>query len=60
MENKNPVWNILYIDDDQDDFLLTQAMLFEIEKQKVNLEWAQDYQQALHKLSTDKLLPFAG
>jgi PAS domain S-box-containing protein len=52
MENKNSSWNILMVDDDEEDYLLTRAMLSEIDKHSVHLEWAPDYKEALIKLSS--------
>lgn len=38
---------VLLIEDDEDDFVLTSSLLSEIESQKVNLDWAASYQEAV-------------
>ena len=40
-------WQILLVDDDEDDYHLTRSMLAEVQDRRVNLEWAQNYQDGL-------------
>jgi PAS domain S-box-containing protein len=47
---KNPI-NILYIDDDPDDFFLVSMLLKKVEDSEYKLERASSFQEALEKLS---------
>ncbi len=52
MEQVSPQpWNILYIDDDEEDLLITRAMLAQMQGRKVRLEWAATFDEACEKLS---------
>ncbi len=46
MQQNLPSWNILVVDDDEDDYFLTRAMLSDISRFSVHLEWADTYQKA--------------
>jgi PAS domain S-box-containing protein len=45
-----PYWNILHIDDDEDDHILVQSMLNESQGRRVKLDWAETLKEGLHKL----------
>src|SRR5512143_1203088 len=44
------VWRVLYVDDDEDDFLLTRAMLRQSQGRKIILDWASTYQAGQERL----------
>jgi PAS domain S-box-containing protein len=46
-------WNILMVDDDEDDYLLTQEMLCEAQYGKYNLSWARSYEDGWSKIQED-------
>lgn len=46
MDMENRVWNILLVEDDEDDYLLTRSMLTEASGAKYQLEWAPTYDRA--------------
>lgn len=43
--------SILLVEDDEDDYLITEDLLSEIEGLKFDLEWAPDYDSALKEQS---------
>jgi PAS domain S-box-containing protein len=44
-------WQILLIDDDEDDFLIVRDMLLHSQGRKVKLDWASTYEQAWSRLN---------
>jgi PAS domain S-box-containing protein len=46
--------NILLVDDDEDDYILTRNYLAGTDKFNYNLEWEYDYRKALEKIKEDK------
>jgi PAS domain S-box-containing protein len=46
-------WNILIIDDDEDDYLITRAMLAESKARKWSVFWASNYQAGREELKKD-------
>lgn len=58
-KNENPVWHILLVEDDEDDYLLAKDMLREARGQKVEVDWAPTYntgQRALSQKHYDAVL----
>jgi PAS domain S-box-containing protein len=45
-------WRILLIDDDEDDYFLTKAMLAEAHSRKIELEWASNYEDGLNAIQS--------
>jgi PAS domain S-box-containing protein len=43
----DPRWHILLVDDDEDDFILTRALLTDLGGERTVVEWASGYQAAL-------------
>jgi len=43
----SPVWNIILVEDSEDDYILTRAMLDDVKRGEYRLAWALDVQQAL-------------
>ncbi len=50
----NHFTNILIVDDDEDDYLLTSDSLRDIPHNQFTLDWANGYTTALEKLKTQK------
>ncbi|MEM5774612.1 MAG: response regulator, partial [Anaerolineaceae bacterium] len=51
MTDKQPNhWHILYIEDDQDDFLILKSMLAGIEEKSIQIDWAQTIQAGQEKI----------
>jgi PAS domain S-box-containing protein len=48
-------WNILLIDDDPDDFVITKALLTETKGKAFDLHWASTYLDALQALDTEQV-----
>lgn len=48
------VISVLYIEDDEDDFILTQQMLFDRVAQKFSITWARSYDEGEAKLQSDQ------
>lgn len=46
--------NILLVDDDEDDYVLTRAMLEEIKRDKFRLDWESDYDDALESMCVNR------
>ncbi|GAB3172343.1 hybrid sensor histidine kinase/response regulator [Telluribacter humicola] len=46
--------NVLLVDDDEDDFLLTSACFNDLDKWNFSLTWCPTYQEAIHNLKTCK------
>lgn len=46
--------NILLVDDDEDDYILTRNFLASTDKFSYNLEWEYDYRKALDKIKEDR------
>lgn len=46
----NHPWKILLVEDDEDDYLLTRAMLAEAREGKFIMEWARDFESGLNAL----------
>lgn len=46
----NTTWNILLVDDDEEDFIIIQDMLDRVEEKRVQVEWAVKYDAALDLL----------
>lgn len=56
---EKPVWNILLVDDDEDDYLITRTMLAETQWARCKLEWASTYEagkRALQNHTFDAVL----
>jgi PAS domain S-box-containing protein len=51
MDDRDSECNILVVDDNNDDYVLTSAYLSAIEKPIIHPEWAPNYQDALQKLT---------
>lgn len=54
-----PIWQILLIDDDEDDYLLTKSLLSETKGRECQLDWASSFKsgwQALEEKSYDVVL----
>ena len=45
---------VLLVDDDEDDFIITEAFLSEIEGQRYNLTWVSSYEVALETIKRDQ------
>jgi hypothetical protein len=45
------VWDILIIEDDEDDYLLTKHMLGKMRGRKPQLDWASDFEEGQKKLA---------
>ncbi len=43
LNTKEPIWHILLVDDDEDDYLLTRAMLSGAQRGKYEIEWVSTY-----------------
>lgn len=50
MDRMQHSWNILHIDDDEDDFILARAMLAQAQSGKITLEWASTLEEAREKM----------
>ncbi len=48
--NELPTWRVLLIDDDEDDYFLTKAMLAEAHSRKFELVWISTYEEALQTI----------
>jgi signal transduction histidine kinase/DNA-binding response OmpR family regulator len=46
-------WRILLVDDDEEDYLLTRAMLNKSDGMRIHLEWAPSYENGLSALEKD-------
>ena len=44
---------VLLIDDDQDDYVITRALLSDIEGMRIDLDWSPEYEQALALMQSD-------
>jgi CheY-like chemotaxis protein len=44
---------ILYVDDDEDDFLLVQTLLRKVKRSSITLDRAATYEEALGKIGND-------
>ena len=44
---------VLLIDDDQDDYVITRALLSDIEGMRIDLDWSPEYEQALALMRSD-------
>lgn len=53
MINANPI-QVLLVDDDEDDFILTSAYFNDLTNWKFKLDWCSTYEQAVHSLSNCK------
>ena len=51
---KSPSLNILLVDDDEDDYIVTSDLLEEAEIIKFNLDWVDNYQEALELVKKDE------
>jgi two-component system, cell cycle sensor histidine kinase and response regulator CckA len=49
-----PAWQILLVDDDEDDFLLTRELLSQIKERKISLVWASSYQAGQECLQSNQ------
>jgi signal transduction histidine kinase len=49
--NSDPI-RILQVDDDEEDFLLIEDLLRDISRQLYTIEWAPDFDDAMHKIKT--------
>ena len=49
----NLPWNILIIDDDEDDFIIARSMLKEAKGRKFAIDWADTYPAGKEKLFSD-------
>ena len=54
MESMQRSWNILHIDDDEDDFVLTRSMLAQAQSSKISLEWASSPDEAGEKMYANR------
>jgi DNA-binding response OmpR family regulator len=45
--DQNDIWNILLVDDDEDDFIITQDLLDKVQEKRIRVEWAEKYDAAL-------------
>ena len=45
---------VLFVDDDEDDYLITGGLLSEIKRTSYNLDWASTYEQALKVISRNR------
>jgi signal transduction histidine kinase len=50
METSNDVLNILLVDDDEEDFILTRDILSDIPQRKMKLHWIANYEDALKEI----------
>lgn len=50
----DPLMHILFIDDDEDDFVLVRELLREIEGQRFEVDWVKDYDRGLAALLEDR------
>lgn len=41
----NSIWNILFVDDDEDDYILIKNMLFEAKSRKYKVHWASSFEE---------------
>jgi PAS domain S-box-containing protein len=46
-------WHILLVDDDEDDYFLTRAMLNSSQGRAIELDWADSYQAGMEKLASN-------
>src|SRR5687768_9549623 len=46
METSHPILNILLVDDDEEDYILTRDILSDIPQQKMKLHWIDNYDEA--------------
>jgi PAS domain S-box-containing protein len=51
--NELQTWRILLIDDDEDDYFLTKAMLSEAHSRKFELVWVSNYEDALQTIQSE-------
>jgi PAS domain S-box-containing protein len=51
--NDQQTWRILLIDDDEDDYFLTKAMLAEAHSRKFDLVWVSNYEDGLQAIQSD-------
>jgi PAS domain S-box-containing protein len=49
-----PAWQILLVDDDEDDFLLTRELLSQVKERKISLVWASSYQAGQECLQSNQ------
>jgi PAS domain S-box-containing protein len=47
-------WRILYIEDDQDDYYIVRHMLNGAANRKIDLDWAEDYEEGRSKILSEK------
>ncbi len=52
MEEKETI-NILLVDDDEEDYLITQDIISDIKNQKYSLKWASNYEKALDDINKE-------
>ena len=51
--NKPPV-RVLLVDDDEDDFIITRELIFDISRTRYQLDWVADYDEALAAIQQQK------
>ena len=49
------VWDVLFINDDQDDFLLTRSSLSDLDGNRIRLHWAGSYEAGMLALADNHL-----
>jgi len=49
--DKNKI-KILLVDDDEDDYIVTEELLEEVEEREYELEWASSYQAAIELITS--------
>lgn len=46
--------NVLLVEDDEDDYVLTSTLLTEIHSDKFNTDWARNYEEAVEKIAANR------
>ena len=52
--SSQPAWNVLLVDDDEDDYVVIRAKLGSIKNRKISLEWTQNSQGAIEALQQNR------
>ncbi len=48
----NLIWNVLLIDDDEDDYVITRTMVSEAHYRKIELRWVSTYEEGLKEITS--------
>lgn len=53
-EMEKDIWKVLLVDDDEDDYIVTEELLADAERSQFKLDWVETYEAALEAIEQDR------